>query len=85
MTSISEFCFRLAENNPMISWNFKKTEFSCFVNMWNGSEEALYLGALLRTIMELESLKNPITIHYDNQSHIVLAKNTFNKDQNILK
>ena len=31
--------------------------------------------ALLRTMMELELLKNPTTIHCDNQSSIVLAKN----------
>ena len=37
--------------------------------------KALYLRALLRTMMELESLKNPTTIHCDNQSSIVLAKN----------
>ena len=39
------------------------------------SQETLYLRALLRTMMELESLKNPITTHCDNLSSIVLEKN----------
>ena len=80
--SISRFCFKLAENNPMISWKSKKqnsvTLSTCeveFIAMSLASQEAVYLRALLRTMMELESLKNPTTIHCDNQSSIVLPKN----------
>ena len=78
--SMSEFRFKLAENNPMISWKSKKqnsvTLSTCkaeFITISLASQEALYLRALLRT-MELESLKNPTTNHCDNQSSIVLAK-----------
>ena len=78
----SGFCFRLAENNPMISWKSKKqnsiTLSTCkaeFIAISLASQEALYLRALLRTMMELESLKNPTTIHCDNPSSIVLVKN----------
>ena len=46
-----------------------------FITISLVSKEALYLRALLRTMTELESLKNPTTIHCDNQSSIVLAKN----------
>ena len=66
----------------MISWKFKKqisvTLSTCkaeFITISLASQEALYLRALLRTMTELESLKNPTTIHCDNQSSIVLAKN----------
>ena len=58
--SVSRFCFRLAENNPMISWKFKKqnsdTLWTCkaeFITISLASQEALYLRALLRTMMEL--------------------------------
>ena len=74
--SVSRFCFRLAQ------WIFKKQNSvalsTCkveFIAISLASQEALYLRALLRTMMELESLKNPTTIHCDNQSSIVLAKN----------
>ena len=80
--SVSRFCFKLAENNPMISWKSKKQNSvnlsTCeveFAALSLASQGALYLRALLRTMMELESLKNPTTIHCDNQSSIVLAKN----------
>ena len=80
--SVSGFCFRLAENNPMISWKSKKQNSVALstceaesIAISLASEEALYLRALLRTMTELESLKNPTTIHCDNQSCIVLAKN----------
>ena len=79
--NVSGFYFWLAENNPMISWKSKKQNSvalsTCkveFIAIWIASKEALYLRALLRTMIELESLKNPITIHCDNQSSIVLAK-----------
>ena len=70
--SVSGFCFRLAENNPMISWKPKKQnsvalstcEVEFIVISW-ASQEALFLKALLRTMMELDSLKNPTTIHCD--------------------
>ena len=78
--SRSWFCFRLAENNPMISWKSKKQNSvalsTCqveFIAISLASQGALYLRALLRTMMELESLKNPTTIHCDNQSSIVLG------------
>ena len=80
---MSGFCIRLAENNPMISWKFKKQNSVTlsiyeaeFITISLASQEALYLRALLRTMMELESLKNPTTIHCDYQSNIVLAKKT---------
>ena len=80
--SVSRFCFRFAENNPMISWKSKKqnsvTLSTCeveFIAISLASQEALYFRALLRTMMELELLKNPTTIYCDNQSSIVLAKN----------
>ena len=79
--SVSRFCFRLAENNPMISWKSKKQNSvalsTCkveFIAISLASQEALYLRALLRTMTELESLKNLTTIHCDNQSSIVLEK-----------
>ena len=65
----------------MISWRSKKQNSvalsTCeakFITILLASQEALYLRALLRTMAELESLKNPTTILYDNQSSIVLAK-----------
>ena len=64
--SMSGFCIRLAENNPMISWKFKKQNSVTlsiyeaeFITISLASQEALYLRALLRTMMELESLKKP--------------------------
>ena len=88
---MSGFCFRLAENNPMISWKSKNNSIALatckaeFIAISLASQEALYLRSLLRTMMELESFKNPTTIHCDNQSSIVLAKKQlFIKDQNIL-
>ena len=80
--ALSEFCFRLAENNPMISWKSKK-QTSVTLSTWKAefitisltSQEALYLRALLRSMTELKSLKNPTTIYCNNQSSIVLAKN----------
>ena len=58
--SVSGFCFRLAENNPMIFWKSKKqnlvTLSTCrmeFIGISFASQEALYLRALLRTMMEL--------------------------------
>ena len=75
---MSGFCFRLAKNKPMISWKSKKNFFTYeaeFITISLASQEALYLRALLRTLMELESLKNPTTIYCANQSNIVLAKN----------
>ena len=80
--SVNRFCFRVAENNPMISRKSKKqNSFTLstyeveFVAISLASQEALYLRALLRTMMELESLQNPKTIQCDKQSSIVLAKN----------
>ena len=62
--SVSRFYFRFAENNPMISWKSKKqnsvalsTFKAEFIAISLASQEALYLRALLRTMMELESLK----------------------------
>ena len=79
---MSGFHFRLADNNPIISWKSKKQNSvalsTCkveFIAISLASQEALYLRALLRTITELESLKNPPTIHCDNQPSIVLTKN----------
>ena len=79
---MSGFCFRLVENNPMISWKSKKQN-SVTLSTWKSEfiaislaiQKTLHLRALLRTMMELESLKHSTTIHYDNQSRIVLAKN----------
>ena len=91
--SFSGFCFRLAENNPMISWKSKKQNFvtlsTCeaeFTAISLASHEALYLRALLRSMMELESLKNPTTIHHKNQSSCCFGKKkqSFIKDRNIL-
>ena len=66
----------------MISWKSKKENSvalsTCeaeFITISLASQEALYLRALLRTMTELESLKNPTTIHCNNQSSIVLSKN----------
>ena len=66
----------------MISWKSKKQNSVTlltfeveFITISLASQEALYLRALLRTMTEFESLKNPTTIHCDNQSSIVLAKN----------
>ena len=66
----------------MISWKFKKQNSvflsTCeveFIAISLASQEALYLRAPLRTMTKLESLKNPTTIHCDNQSGIVLAEN----------
>ena len=47
-----------------------------FIVISLASQEVLYLRALLRTMTELESLKNPTTIHCDNQSSVVLAKSS---------
>ena len=51
--SVSKFCFRLAENNPMISWKSKKqnsvTLLTCkveFIAISLANQEALYLRAL---------------------------------------
>ena len=59
--SLSGFFFRLAENNPMISWKTKKrnsvTLSICeaeFIAISLASQEALYLRALLKTMTELE-------------------------------
>ena len=55
---MSGFCFRLADNNPMISWKSKKPSQHA---KWNllllASQETLHLRALLRTMTEFESLK----------------------------
>ena len=90
--NVSRFCFRLAENNSMISWNSKKQNSvalsTCqaeFIAISLASQEDLYLRVLLRTMMELKSLKNPTTIHCDNQASIVLVKTlSFIEDRNIL-
>ena len=81
--SVSGFCFRLAENNPMISWKSIKqnsvalsTGKAEFIAISLTTQEALYLRALLRTMTEFESFKNPTTIHCDNQSSLVLEKKT---------
>ena len=65
----------------MISWKSKKqnsvtlsTFEAEFIIISLASQKALYLRALLRTMMEPESVKHPTTIHCDNQSRIVLAK-----------
>ena len=75
----------------MISWKSKKQNSvalsTCkveFIVISLASQEDLYLRALLRTMMELESLKNPTTIHCDNQSRIVLEKNPVIHQRNIL-
>ena len=91
--SVRGFCLRLTKNNPMISWKSKKqnsiTLSTCeveFIAISLASQKALYLRALLTTMMELVSLKNPTTIHCDNQSSIVSAKKKkrlFIKDRNI--
>ena len=81
--SITGYYFRLAEDNPMISWKSKKqnsvalsTYEAEFITTSLASQEPLYLRALLRTVIELVSLKHPTTIHCDNQSSIDLAKNS---------
>ena len=81
--SVSGFCFRLAKANPMISWKSQKQNSvaltTCeaeFIAISLASQEALYLRVLLRTVTELESLKHATTIYSDNQSSIVLAKNS---------
>ena len=58
--TVSKFCFRLAENNPMISWKSKKqnsvalsTCESEFITISLASQEALYVRALLKTMKEL--------------------------------
>ena len=58
--SVSGYCFRLAENNPMISWKSKKedsvTLTTCeveFITISLASLEAQYLRALLKTMIEL--------------------------------
>ena len=78
--SASEYCFRFATDNPMISWKSKKQKSvplsTCeteFIAISLASQEAQYLRALLGTLTELESLKHLTTI-YDNQSSIVLVK-----------
>ena len=81
---------RLAENNPMISLKSKK-QYSValsackaeFIATSLASQEALYLRALLRTMMVLESL-NPTFIPCDNQSSMALAKNPIVHQRNIL-
>ena len=77
---MSGYCFRLAKDNPMISWKSKKqnsvTLSICKVEsiaISLASQVALYLRGLLRTVTELGSLKHP-TIHWDNQSSTVLTK-----------
>ena len=79
--SLSGFCFRLAENNPMIAWKSKIqnsiTLSTCkveFIAILFANQEALHLRTLLRTMMELELLGSPTSIHCDNQSSIVLVK-----------
>ena len=79
--SVSGFCFRLAENNPMTSWKSKKRNsvaFSTckaeFIAISLASQEALYLRVLLRTMTVLSHFKNPTTIHCDDPSSIVLGK-----------
>ena len=61
---VNGFCFRLAENDPMISWKSKKQNsvtFSIceaeFIVISLANQESLYLRTLLRTMTELESLK----------------------------
>ena len=61
----------------MISWKSKKqnsvTLLTCKVELIAislANQEAWCLRALLRTITELESLKNSTTIHCDNQSNV---------------
>ena len=63
--SVCGFCFRLAENNPVISWKFKKQNsvvlLACeakFIAISLASQETPYLRALFRTMMELELLKH---------------------------
>ena len=84
--SVSGFCFRLAENNPTILWKSKKQNSvvlsrceAKFIAILLASQETQYLRPLLRTMMDLESLRYPTTIHCDNQSSIVLAKNNNKK------
>ena len=74
----SWFCFKFAENNLKSKKQNSVALSTCkaeFIANSLTSQEALYLKALLRTMMELESLKNPTFIHCDNQSSIVLTKN----------
>ena len=56
-----------------LDWKSKKEDSvassTCeaeFIAISLASQEALYLRALLRTMMELESLKNLTIIHCDN-------------------
>ena len=65
----------------MISWKSKRQNSvalsTCkaeFIAISLASQEALYLRALLGTMMDFELLKNLTTIHCDNQSSIVLGK-----------
>ena len=88
---MSGYCFRLAKDNPMISWKSKKQNWVLLstckmecIAFSLANQEALYLKALLRTVTELESLKHPTTIYCDSQSSIILAKNWSSiKNQNI--
>ena len=55
--SVSRYCFRLAKNNPMISWKSTKQNSdalsTCKVKFSGISLASLYLKALLRTVTEL--------------------------------
>ena len=74
---VNGYCFRLAKDNPMISWKSKKQN-SATLSTWEAecvaislaSQEALYLRVLVGTMTELDSLKHPTYIHCDNQSSI---------------
>ena len=79
---MSGYCFRLAENKPMTSWKSKKQNSIAlsickaeFIAISLASQEALYLKALLKTMMEPEPLEYLTTIHCDNQLSIILTKN----------
>ena len=72
--SVSGFCFRLAESNPLISRksqlhnSFTLSSYEAeFIAISLAGREAKYLRALLRTMTEVESLKHPTTIYCDLQ------------------
>ena len=48
-----------------------------FITISLASQEGLYLRALLRIVTELESRKHPKSIHFDNQSSIILTKTSY--------
>ena len=66
-------CFHGSLKSEIQSLSMWKTEF---IAIALASQEALDLGVLLRTVTKPKSLRHPTTIYCDNQSSIVLRKNS---------